>query len=151
MDLSWVKWPVLILVVGSAGFLISPPGIDYMYARAIAEPAGVDPERDAASEASLTRLGGILLSTFRYGRAAEIYETAIKRYPNGENSWYNYYQLARCYEKQEKYSEAVDILVMLRDKDADKLDERIPSPTQLDLRIQKLIEVHELQPRPWSR
>lgn len=150
MDLSWVKWPVLVVVVGSIGFLLSPPGINFMYERAISEPPGTDAAQDAANEATLTRLGGLSLATFQYGRAAEIYRTAIKRYPNGENSWYNWYQLARCYEKLEKYGDAVDILVMLRDENADGHDERVPSPAQLNAQIQKLVEVHELPPRPWA-
>lgn len=151
MDLSFVKWPILIVVVGSLGFFLSPPGIDYMYSRITSEAPGVDPKRDAANEASLTRLGGLVLTTFRYERAAEIYRAAVKRYPDGKNNLYNWYQLARCYEKQEKFAEAVDILVMLRDKDADTQDERIPSPTQLEHRIQKLIELHQLPPRPWAK
>ncbi len=150
MDLSFVKWPLIILAVGSLGFLISSPGVEYMYDRALEDPVGVDPVQDRANEASLTRLGGLVLATFRYERAAKIYDATLKRFPDGENSWYNWYQLARCLEKMEKWGETVDVLVMLRDENADKQDERVPSPAQLENRIQKLVEIHELPAKPWA-
>lgn len=150
MDLSFLKWPIVILVIGSLGFLISSPGIEYVYGKATAGTVGADPEADTANEATLSRLAGLELATFRYKRASEIYDAALKRFPNGKNSWHNWYQLARCFEKLEQFDKAVDILVMLRDENADKQDERVASPTQLDARIQKLVEVHELPARPWA-
>ena len=87
---------------------------------------------------------GFLLTTFRYERAAEVYQAAIDRYQNGENVWWNLYQLARCQEKLELYEEAVKTLSLLRDQNADGFDERVPDFNNLDLRIQKLIEIHEI-------
>lgn len=148
MDLSWVKWPVIIIVVGTIGFLFSSPGINYMYDRALQGPVGEDEDADRRNEATISRLAGLLLVTFRYERAAEMYETATDRYPDGKNAWWNFYQLARCLEKMDEIEDAVDILVMLRDEDADQYDERVPSVRELEGRIQKLVEINELAARP---
>lgn len=148
MDLSFLKWPVIILVVGAIAFAFSTPGLNMMYERAVNAPAGEDDAEDRSNEAMISRIAGIYLATFRYKSAAESYKQAVDKYPDGENAWYNYYQLARCHEKMENWEEAVDILVMLRDKDADQYDERVPGVAELNGRIQKLVEVHGLEARP---
>ena len=144
MDLSWMKWPLIIIVVVGIGWLLSAGGVDYMEGRYTKATPGDDEDKDISDEAGLSRLGGYMLATFRYQKAYGLYKKAVTRYPDGKNYWYNYYQMARCAERLEKYAEANDILHMLQDNDADSEDQRVPDNDTLRLRIQKLEGVHEL-------
>jgi len=145
MDLSGLKWPLIIVVVVAVGWLVSEGGINFMYKRFTKTP--VEEQDDAtqvAFEAGLSRLGGFLLKTFRYARAEDVLLEAVTRYPDGENALYNEYRLAKCYEKQDRYRECVEVLQDLRDMDAHSMDKRVPEADVLQLRIDKLAEVFEL-------
>lgn len=144
MDLSRLKWPIIILVVVGAGWLTSSGGVNYMYNNFTKAEPGAEPARDKSDEAGLSRLGGFVLMTFRYEKAEEIFSTAITRYPGGANLWYNQYRLAKCKEKLEKYAEAVELLEGLIAADASSSDPRVPGADILRPRTDKLIEVHEI-------
>jgi tetratricopeptide (TPR) repeat protein len=148
MDLSKLKWVVIILVVVGGGWLLTSGGINWVYNQATDAVPGVDPAKDKTDEAMLSKYGGFLLTTFRYEGAKKFYRTAVERYPEGANAWWNYYQLARCEEKLGNYKEACDILFMLWEQNADQYDERVPDMATLRLRLDKLIEIHEL-PHHW--
>ena len=150
MNLTWLKWVVILAVVFGGGWLVTSGGVNYMYKRATTGPTGVDEAKDKSNEATLSRYGGFLISTFRYERAKDFYSAAIQRYPAGANRWWNRYQLARCHEKLDEIQQAVDILVMLWQEDADQYDERVPDRDQLKLKIQKLIEVNQLDMDPFG-
>jgi tetratricopeptide (TPR) repeat protein len=149
MDLSKVKWVVIILIVVGGGWLFTEGGVNWMYNRATSSTPGEDEGVDARSEAALTRYGGLLLSTFRYEKAKKFYSTALERYPNGKHNYWNMYQLARCEDKLGNFQNEVDLLVRLYEIDADQYDERIPGVNELKLRIEKLVEVNEL-PNPFD-
>ena len=145
MDVSKLIWALVIVAVIGGGWLFTSGGVNYMYKNATEATVGQDVERDKIDEATLSKWGGFLLSTFQYEKARKFYQTAVERYPTGANVWWNYYQLARAHEKLENYRDAVNILTQLRDQDADSHDERVPERDNLDLRIQKLKEVHDIK------
>lgn len=145
MDLSGLKWPLIIGIVILAFWLVSEGGVNFMYKRFTATPVDQqDANQQVAYEAGLSRLGGFLLKTFRYKKAEEVLTEAVTRYPEGKNYLYNRYRLAKCAEKLGHYADSVDILVNLRDMGAHDYDDRVPNYDVLNLRIDKLAETHEL-------
>ncbi|MBX7258758.1 MAG: tetratricopeptide repeat protein [Candidatus Hydrogenedentes bacterium] len=144
MDLSRFKWPIIIIVVAAAIWLVTDPGVNYMYNKFTKGEVGADPKQDELNEAGLSRLAGFLMQTFRYQRAGEVFNECLRRFPQGKNALYNYYRLAKCVEKQGQYAECVKILQDLRDQEAHNTDDRVPTRDVLQLRIDKLVETHEL-------
>ena len=145
MDLSKIKWVFIAAVVIGGGWLVTEGGITWVYNNATEASPGTDPEKDKSDESTLSRYGGFLLTTFRYERAKKFYQAAIDRYPDGDNLWWNYYQMARCEERLFNYQRAADILHMLWTENADQYDERVPDVATLQLRLDKLIEVNDLE------
>ena len=149
MDLSKVKWVVIIAVVLGVGWILfTESGKDAVYNHYTKNEPGIDAAQDVKDEKGLSRLAELLIRTFRYEDAAEVLDAAIDRYPDGANIYINYYTLARCEENLENYQDAADILIMLRDDDAGSYDSRIPNSDIIDHRVQQLIELHGLQPAP---
>ncbi len=144
MDLSKLKWVVVIAIVVGGGWLATEGGVNWAFSRATSGTPGEDPSADARHEATLTRYGGFLLSTFRYEKAKQFYTEAINRFPEGKNRYWNRYQLARCEDKLGNFQNEANLLYSLYEIDADQYDERIPGVIELQTRIQKLVEVHEL-------
>ncbi len=145
MDLSKVKWVVIIAIVVGGGWLVTEGGMNAIYDNATEDLPGNDPEKDVIDEASLSKYGGFLLSTFRYQKAKVFYTAAIERYgPEGANYYWDIYQLARCEEKLQNYEPAVILLRDLYNIDGDFYDERVPGRDTLKLRIMKLVEMHDL-------
>lgn len=146
MDLSGLKWPLIIVVVIFIGWLGTSGGINWMVNNATAATPGQDVERDTLDEATLTRVGGYVMMLWRYEKAAEVMETAIMRYgPAGKNYYYNYYRLVRCYERMQQYQKAYNVIQELIAMKAWEQDSRVPEFDNLNLNAQKLREVHELQ------
>ena len=147
MDLSFLKWPIIIALIAVVCFLLSGSGVDYMLKKFTAEPPGANAQRDVTNEMGLSRLGGYCLRLFRYEKAMNIFETATSRFPDGKNRWYNEYRKVRCAEKMINYKKAADILLMLIDINANQFDKRVPNNDVLKLRREKLVETHELEKR----
>ena len=147
MDLSFLKWPIIIGVIALVGWLASSGGVDYMFKKFTADEPGVNAQKDEINEAGLSRLGGYCLKLFKYEKAMSIFDTAITRYPQGKNFWLNKYRMVKCAEKLEDYRKAVDILEELMDANASSIDSRLPGNDNLKLRSEKLIELHELENR----
>lgn len=146
MDLSGLKWPIIIVVVVGIGFLASSPGIDYMVTKFTTAVPGADPERDKIDEAGLTRVGGYCMYLFQYEKAMTIMDMAIQRYgANGANYWFNRYRIVKCLEKAGRYQEAKDLLEELISSNAKELDKRVPNNDNLRQRAAKLTAVHELK------
>lgn len=145
MDLSGLKWPLIIGVVAVGIWLVSSSGVNFMFKRFTATPVDQqDAKTQEAYEVGLTRLGGFLIKTFRYKKAEEVLNETLNRYPEGANALYNEYRLAKCVEKQRRYAECVAILQQLRDMQAHAIDPRVPDADVLQLRIDKIGEVNEL-------
>ena len=144
MDLSRLKWPIIIIVVVGLGWLLTSPGINFMHKKFTAAQPGADPKVDQANEAGLTNLAGFLIKTFRYKKAGAVLDDALRLYPEGANAWYNLYRKAKCEEKAGRYQEAVNILKDLMDQNANAQDSRVPSADVLKLRRDKLLETHNL-------
>ncbi len=144
MDLSGLKWPIIIAVVVAIGWLLSSGGTNYMYNNFTKATPGADAARDKTDEAGLSRLGWFMMRTFRYKQAMECFQMAVDRYPNGANYWYNQYRMAKCAEKNNNYQRSVSILRMLIQNDAHALDSRVPVSDNLKQRSAKLVAVHEL-------
>lgn len=143
MDLSWAKFPVIILVIFGLGWLVSAGGVNYMHKKFAVE-AGEDEKQNELNEAGLSRLAGFLLKTLRYEQGGKVLEDSIRLYPNGKNALFNQYRLARSYEKQTKYQEALFLLDGLWKMEAHQYDDRIAPNNALKLRMEKLAETHEL-------
>ena len=160
MELSRLKWPIIIVVVVGIGWLLTSPGVDYMHRKFTQDP-GDDAQKAKAYDAGLSRLGGYLMMTFQFGKAETVLHDALLLYgPNGqfgvgENHYFNYYRLATVKEHLNKIRESVDILGDLMDVNARQYDVRVPEIDVLNLRRNKLIEMHELGemrgPRPGTR
>lgn len=147
MDLSGLKWPAVIAGVVVLGWLLSSGGVTYMEKKFTANAPGRNAEMDAVNEAGLSRLGGYCLMLFKYERARDIYHTAITMFPEGKNIWWNQYQMARCVEKLDDYQGCVDLLRELIAVEAHSIDARVPNNDALRLRVEKLVEMHELEKR----
>ncbi|MCP4642757.1 MAG: hypothetical protein GY851_20085 [bacterium] len=144
MDLSKLKWPLIIGVVALGIFLISDPGVNWIHQRYLSYTPGVDVSKNEANEAGLSRLGGFLLKTFRYEKAQTVFNDALRLYPEGETRYYNLYRKAKCAEKLNNITESVRLLRQLQKMDAHSLDERVPEPANLKLRADKLMEMNDL-------
>lgn len=146
MDLSGLKWPVIILVIVAVGWLCTSGGVNFMVNNFTKATPGEDEKRDKTDEAGLTRVAGFLMKTFRYEWALDVMEQAMDRYgEDGANYWYNKYRTAKCYEKIEDYQRSHTILQELIAANAHDLDERVPENDNIKLRAEKLKETHELQ------
>ena len=146
MDLSGLKWPLIILIVIGIGWLLSSGGVNYMINNFTEATPGEDLERDKIDEAGLTRVGGYLLMLWRYEKAAQVFRTAINRYgEDGANYWYNIYRLAKCLDRMDQYQKSYNRLQELIKANASQYDDRVPNNDNLSLRAQKLKEIHELQ------
>lgn len=146
MDLSGLKWPLIIVVIVGIGFLASSPGINWMVNRYTQAIPGQDADRDRRDEAGLTRISGYLLYQWRYEKALEIMQTAVNRYgTGGANYWYNLYRMAKCLEKLDRMQESYSLLQELIAANAHDIDERVADTDNLRLRATKLKEVHDLQ------
>lgn len=144
MDLSRLKWPLIIVVIVGLGFLITDGGVRWLRGKFTEGTPGQDPKQDEFNEAGLTKLAGFLIFTFRYAPAEEVLRDALERYPEGKNFLMNRYRLAKCAEKLGRYDECLAILQELRDMDAHSYDPRVPEHDVLQQRIEKLGETHEL-------
>ncbi len=143
MDLSRLKWPLLIIAVALGCWLLTEGGINWMYGRFTQSPPGSDAKLDEVNEQGLSQLGGFLFKTFRYAKAREVFEEQMKRFPNGKNYMWTLFRVAKIDEKQENPRESVKKLSWLRDQNAHEKDDRIPDKDMLQLRIDKLNEVNE--------
>lgn len=145
MDLSGLKWPLIIVVVLFLGWLCTSGGINWMVSKSTEAQVGANPEQDIIDEARLTKLAGFVLWQFQYEKAGEIMMIAINRYGmDGPNFFYNQYRLVKCYEKVENYEKASQILTALIGAQAWTIDDRVPEMDNLALRREKLKETHEL-------
>lgn len=146
MDLSGLKWPVIILVLVGIFWLGTSGGVNYMVSRYTSHVAGQNPLQDATDEAGLTRVGLYLVSTLQFAKAAYVIQLALDRYgQNGANYWINVYRLATCMDRLGQYQRAYDLLQILIGANAEQYDERIPNVDVLRARAAKLKEVHELR------
>ncbi|NUM52646.1 MAG: hypothetical protein HUU46_03280 [Candidatus Hydrogenedentes bacterium] len=144
MDLSRLKWPLIIIVVVGLGWLVTDGGVRFLRGKFTEGQVGVDPKQDEFNEAGLSNLAGFLIKTFRYSSAEMVLRDAMERYPNGKNYLHNQYRLAKCREKQGDYEGCIELLASLRDMNAHSMDDRVPEIDVLNLRIDKLAETHEL-------
>ena len=147
MDLSFLKWPLIIGVIALIVWLGSSSGVNFMFNKFTASTPGQDAERDAVDEAGLSRLGGYCLRLLKYQKAMHIFETACARYPEGKNYWYNTYRVVKCAEKLKDYGTAVAILKELMAVNANQYDTRVPTNDALSLRAERHIALYELENR----
>ena len=147
MDLSGLKWPLIILIILGIGWLFSSGGINYMIKNFTKAEVGADPKRDVIDENGLSRLGGWMLLMWRYDKAMQVLQLAVDRYPDGRNVWYNRYRMVKCAEKLQQYALATTIMEELIGADASSKDPRVPPNDNLRLRSEKLIEMYEIKKR----
>lgn len=146
MDLSGLKWPLIIVIIVGIGFLASSPGVNWMVTRYTQATPGQDVDRDRRDEAGLSRIAGYLLYQWRYEKALETMQTAVNRYGTaGANYWNNLYRMAKCMEKLNRMQESYTLLQELISANAHEIDKRVAENENLQLRATKLKEVHNLQ------
>jgi hypothetical protein len=144
MDLSGLKWPLIIVVVVAIGWLGSSGGINWMISQSTDAVPGADATQDARDEQRLTSVAGYLLTLWRYEKAAEVMLLSIDRYGEaGKNYWYNYYRMAKCYEKMGRPGEAVNTLMEVMRQRPQITDDRVPGWDNLKLRATKIAETHQ--------
>lgn len=145
MDLSGLKWPLIIVVVVFFGWLASSGGVSWMQNNFTKATPGADVERDKLDEAGLSRLATYVLYLWKYEKAKELMELAIERYgEGGANYWFNVYRISTCNERMGNAQQAVDDLQYLIDNNANEKDDRVPNNDNLGLKAAKLREVNEL-------
>lgn len=145
MDLSGLKWPLIILVIVALGWLATSGGINWMVGNFTKSTPGIDAEKDKADEAGLSRVGGYLLIMWRWEKARNVLDTAIARYPNGANYYHNLYRIARCEDRLGNYQAKINILRELMDDDAHSIDGRVPHNDILISQADRLIEMYDLR------
>ena len=145
MDLSGLKWPLIIAAIVGIGWLASSPGVSWMEANFTKSTPGADAERDKLDEAGLSRLATYVLYLWKYQKAKDLMTESIERYgENGANFWFNKYRISTCDDRLGNWQEAVDGLQELIDVDAHTKDDRIPEIDNLQLKMEKIKSVHEL-------
>lgn len=145
MDLSGLKWPLILVVIVGVGWLGTKGGVAWMYGKFTEATPGVDLDQDLRDEAGLTRLGGYTFHLWQWERTIDILETAINRYgENAPNYWYNMERLASCYDRVGEFQISYDILQELMRANAHEIDDRVPNFDALNLRANKLKEMYEL-------
>lgn len=146
MDLSGLKWPLIIVVILGIGWLGSSGGVEWMIKQSTKAVPGADAAQDVKDEARLSKVAGYVMMLWRYEKAAEVMNTSFDRYgKTGANYWHNAYRMVKCQEKMGDYQAAYDILNELLAAQAWKIDPRVPDFDNLNLRASKLKELYELQ------
>ncbi|NLN93184.1 MAG: hypothetical protein GX130_07755 [Candidatus Hydrogenedens sp.] len=146
MDLTFLKWPIIILVVVGIGFLFTSPGVNFLVNHYTKATVGENMGKDLSDENGLTRVGGYLLFTWQYQKAYDTMNLCAQRYgPQGRNYLYNLYRMARCLDRLERYKESYDLLEELIQVNAHEVDNRVADNDNLRLRADKLKEVHDLR------
>ena len=145
MDLSGLKWPLIIVVLVAVGWLASSGGVSWMQNNFTKATPGTDLERDKIDEAGLSRLATYVLYLWKYEKAKEILTLSVDRYGEaGANYWFNVYRISTCNERLGNYQEAVDDLQYLMDNEASTKDDRVPERDNLSLKAEKIKSVNEL-------
>lgn len=146
MDLSGLKWPLIIVIIVGIGWLASSGGVQWMISKSTQATPGQDQQQDVRDEARLSKIGGYCLYLWRYEKAAEVFNIAFQRYgASGANYWFNNYRMVKCQEKMGNMQEAYNILQALIQNQVWNVDDRIPDFDNLNLRASKLKELYELQ------
>lgn len=146
MDLSGLKWPLIIVVIVGGGWLATSGGLRWMYGNFTAAAPGVDLQQDLRDEAGLTKIGGYTFFLWKWEQTIYILETAISRYgEEAPNYWFNLERLSTCYERIGDYQSSFDILQQLMNANAHEIDERVANFDNLNLRASKLKEMYELR------
>jgi len=146
MDLSGLKWPLIIAAVVGLGWLFTSGGVNWMYNGFTAASPGVDLAQDTRDEAGLTKLGSYTYHIWKWRSCINILETSIARYgETAPNYWFNLERLSTCYERIGDYQTSVDILQQLIQANAHEYDERVGNFDNLSLRVAKLKEMYEIQ------
>ena len=117
MDLSGLKWPLIIAVVVGIGWLATSGGVNWMYGKFTAASPGVDEQQDYKDEAGLTKLAGYT---------------------------YHLERLATCYERTGDYQSSYNVLRELMAANAHEMDSRVGNFDNLNMRAAKLREMYEL-------
>ena len=145
MDLSKVKWVVIIAVIAVIIYFLTGPGVNSAYNNATKTAVGIDPKRDSTDEATLSKYGGYLTTMLRYEKSEKFYTAAIDRYgQEGKNFWLNIYKRARCRQKLNKYQESADDLFFLWMKDGNSQDKRVPNNYNIKSQLVLLIGLQDL-------
>lgn len=146
MDLSGLKWPMIIVAVVGIGWLGTSGGVSWMYNNFTASQPGVDQAQDLRDEAGLTKLAGYTYHLWKWKKTIIIIETAIQRYgEQAPNYYFNLERLSTCYERIGDYQTSYNLIKELMRVDAHQYDERVGNFDNLNLRANKLKEMYELQ------
>jgi hypothetical protein len=155
MDLTFLKWPLIIIIVGALIWLFTDGGLNWMESSLLAKPYGEDAQVDETTEARMSKLAGYLNRTFRSERADQLLIVCAERFPDGKNYYNNLYRRARIHERLGNtksnpddqlvhFNNALDFLYILIDDDAHTIDERVPPINALRRRATDIAERNSL-------
>ena len=156
MDLSGLKWPIIIAVIAGLGWLVSSGGQNWIEKKVLNYTVSENEDLNKANEKALSNLGGFFIKTMRYERGIRVLRTSIDRYgEDGANYYFNIYRCSRTYEalgdstanreKQvENYTMALGMLKFLIDNNAHSIDDRVPEVDVLRLRATDIAENNNL-------
>ena len=145
MDLSGLKWPLIIAAVVGLGWLGTSGGVTWMFGNFTSATPGVDEQQDLRDEAGLTKLAGYTYHLWKWDKTIYIIETIINRYGDrAPNYLFNLERLSTCYERIGDYDTSHKILLELIQLNAHEYDDRVANSDNLRLRANKLKEMHEL-------
>lgn len=156
MDLSGLKWPIIIVVVALMGWLVSSGGQTWMENRLLDYKVSENEDLNKANEQALSNLGGFFIKTMQYERGIRVLMNSIERYgEDGKNYYFNINRCSRTHEaigdstanreKQiEHYTKALQMLKFLIENNAHAIDERVPETDVLRLRATDIAENNQL-------
>lgn len=156
MDLSGLKWPIIIVVVALLGWLVSSGGQTWMETRLLEYKVSENEDLNKANEQALTNLGNVFIKTMQRERGIRVLMNSIERYgEDGKNYYLNIYRCSRAHEtlgdatanreKQiEHYTKALQMLRYLIENNAHDIDAEIPETDVLRLRATDIAENNQL-------
>ena len=145
MDLSGLKWPLIIAAIVGIGWMGTSGGVTWMFGNFTKAAPGVDMAQDLRDEAGLTKLAGYTYHLWKWRTTIDIIETAIERYGDaGPNYWFNLERLSTCYERIGEYQVSYGLLQELIQANANEIDARVGNVDNLSLRAAKLREMYEI-------
>lgn len=146
MDLSGLKWPLIIIAVVGIGWLGTSGGVKWMYGNFTEAQPGADAAQDLRDEAGLTKLAGYTYHLWKWEKTIVIIQTAFDRYGDqAPNYLFNLERMSNCYDRLGEYQTSYDILQQLMNMNAHDYDERVANNDELALRANKLKEMYDLK------
>lgn len=134
MKLSSIERAKIQIKMARASFYLG----DFRQAESEVETVLANPLESVTRFQALTLKGNILVAQKQYAKAAEIYQLALKDFPDLAREEHVHLQLAVCFEEDQRYRDAIATLEAIRTT--------YQPPEYIELRIKRLQEKIRNQP-----